>query len=152
MTLYEINKAILDCIDDETGEVKENELEALQMQRDQKIENVALWIKNLNSDVSALKAEKEAIEARCRGKENKLKSLKNYLKYALDGQKFETAKCAVSYTKSQAVDIVNMREIPQEYLRFKPVEADKTAIRKALREGEEVAGARLVERVSVIIK
>ena len=59
--LYEINQAITECIDNETGEIIDVEkLEELQLEREAKIENVALWYKNLLSDAEAYKAEKNA--------------------------------------------------------------------------------------------
>ena len=64
-TLYEIDAGILSCIDVETGEVLDPEkLEALQMEREEKIESVALWYKNLCSDAEAYKAEKQAFASR----------------------------------------------------------------------------------------
>lgn len=152
MNIYEIDRAMQECIDEETGEVKIDEFEALQMLREEKIENVACWIKNLSSDITALKAEKKTLDERITAKMNKVESLKSYLKYALNGEKFETVKCAISFRKSQAVDIVNMLEIPQEFLRFKPAEADKAAIKKALTDGEVVSGARLIENINMQIK
>lgn len=57
MNLYEIDKAILACIDPETGElIDEAALQDLQMERTQKIKNVALWLKNLNASAAAYKA------------------------------------------------------------------------------------------------
>ena len=51
-TLYEINQDILDCIDLETGEVFDlDKLQNLQMEKNEKIENIALLIKNLKSDI-----------------------------------------------------------------------------------------------------
>lgn len=62
MTLFEINKAILDFqfeVDEETGELLNAQaLDDLQMARDEKIEGVGLWIKNLNAEAAAVKAEK----------------------------------------------------------------------------------------------
>ncbi len=50
MTLYEIDKAITDLADPETGEITDFEaLDNLQMARDQKIENIACYYKNLVS-------------------------------------------------------------------------------------------------------
>ena len=53
MTLFEINKAILDFefeVDEETGELLyAQDLDELQMARDEKFEKVGLWIKNLNA-------------------------------------------------------------------------------------------------------
>ena len=48
MKLYEIDEAILNCIDTETGEIIDaDQLDKLTMERDTKIENVACWIKDL---------------------------------------------------------------------------------------------------------
>lgn len=59
-TLYEIDAAILECVDAETGEIIDPDaLTALTMQREQKIENVALYYKNLLSDAAQYKAEKD---------------------------------------------------------------------------------------------
>jgi hypothetical protein len=152
--LYEIDQGILGCLDLETGEVIDPErLESLQMERDQKIENVACWVKNLLSDADAIKAEKEALadrEAKCR---KKAEDLKKWLGMALEGQKFTTARCAVSFRRSEQVEVEDVALIPAELLRVKTaVEADKTAIKAAIKEGKEVNGCHLVERQSVQIK
>ena len=90
-SLYEIDMQILSCIDQETGEMIDPErLENLYMERNQKIENVALWIKNLESDVLALKAEKEAFAARQKAAENKVDGLKKWLAAALQGDKLSS--------------------------------------------------------------
>ena len=65
MKLYEIDNAILDCIDLETGEVIDTErLDALNMERDAKVENVACWIKDLMAEANAIKVEKLALAQR----------------------------------------------------------------------------------------
>ena len=44
-TLYEIDRAIMNCCNQETGEMIDQEaLDALMMQRTEKLESVALWI------------------------------------------------------------------------------------------------------------
>ena len=64
MKLYEIDNAILDCIDLETGEVIDTErLDAPNMERDAKIENVACWIKDLRAENEAIKSEKQKLES-----------------------------------------------------------------------------------------
>ena len=45
MKLYEIDQAILNCIDLETGEIIDTEqLDKLTMEREAKLENIACWI------------------------------------------------------------------------------------------------------------
>ena len=98
MKLYESENAIRECIDMETGEIIDiDRLNELQMEREAKIENVACWIKDLKAEAEAIKAEKMALAERQKVAENKAESLKNWLAYALDGQKFSTARCAVAF-------------------------------------------------------
>ena len=62
-TLYEIDTAIYSCIDQESGEVIDTaQLDSLLMERSKKLEGVALWIKNLESDAKAIKEEKDALD------------------------------------------------------------------------------------------
>lgn len=152
MKLYEIDQAILNCIDLETGEIIDKEmLDQLEMDREAKIENVACWIKELKAEVEALKAEKMAFAKRQQVAENKMESLKNWLAYALDGQAFKTVRASVTFKKSQAVEIADIYKLDENYLRYKEPEADKTAIKEAIKQGKTVAGATLVENTSVII-
>ena len=153
-TLYEINQSILECLDTETGEIVDPEaLDALLMQRDEKLEAVALWIKNLQSDALAYKAEKDAFAARQKAAEKKAESLKKYLSDALQGQKFSTAKCAVSFRKSEKIEIPDEYLVPLEFLEeevtYKP---NKTAIKEAIKAGREVCGCQLVENLNINIK
>ena len=107
-TLWQIDEEIMACIDQETGEIIDGErLDALQMERKAKLENVALWVKNLEADAAAFKAEKQAFEAREKAATNKAKGLKEWLGNALQGAKFATEKCAVSFRKSEAVEIAD---------------------------------------------
>ena len=153
MKLYEIDQAILNCIDLETGEIIDTEqLDKLTMERKAKLENVACWIKELKVEAEALKAEKQRLAERQKVAENKMESLKNYLAYALDGQAFKTVRASVTFKKSQAVEIVDIYKLDENYLRYKEPEADKTAIKEVLKQGKTVAGATLVENTSVIIK
>ena len=153
MTIYEIDQAIMNCVDAETGEIIDTEqLDRLQMERDTKLENVACWIKDLKVEAEALKAEKQALAERQKVAENKMESLKKYLAYALDGKAFKSIRASVTFRKSQAVEISDIYKLDENYLRYKEPEADKTAIKEALKAGKTVAGATLVENTSVIIK
>lgn len=152
--LYAINQAILDCVDFDTGEVIDPEqLNNLQMERSQKIENIALWIKNLESDALAFKAEKEAFADREKAAKTKAEQLKKYLADALAGQKFSSNRCAVTFRKSEQVEILDVDKIPLEYLVSKvEVKPDKKIIKTLLKEGQEISGCRLVENLNTQIK
>ena len=159
MTIYEIDNEIMNCIDMETGEVIDTEkLNELQMERDEKIENVALWIKELKAEAEAIKNEKQALADRQRVAENKAESLKNWLAYALNGEKFKTAKCSISYRNSESVEVTEeglealMRD-HEDLLTYKTPEPNKKAIKDAIKnEGLTVAGVQLLQKTSTIIK
>lgn len=153
MTLFEIEQEILSCIDMETGEVIDLEkLDQLEMDRERKIENIALWIKNLLSDAEALKAQKETFANRQKAAENKAESLKKYLNDYLAGKKFSTDKVAISFRKSTAVNITDPLQIPKEYLKYSDPTIDKAAIKKAITQGSVVGGAEIVESQNIQIK
>lgn len=153
MNLYEIDHEILGCIDAETGEIFDaGRFEELQMERDAKIENVLLWMKNLKSDIAELETERKAFQEREKAAKNKFESLKKYITYALDGANFKTAKVSVSYRKSEAVEIEEGAVIPDEYLRFKEPEVDKTALKSALKSGVNIPGCCIVQNQNIQIR
>ena len=159
MTIYEIDNQIMSCIDMETGEVIDTDkLNELQMERDAKIENVACWIKELKAEAEAIKNEKQALADRQRVAENKAESLKNWLAYALNGEKFKTAKCSISYRNSESVEVTEeglealMRD-HEDLLTYKTPEPNKKAIKDAIKnDGLTVAGVQLVQKTSTIVK
>ena len=99
MNLYEIDRQIQELIensvDPETGELTLDPaaLDALQMEREAKIENLACYVKNLTADAKAIKAEEQALSERRKAAENKAERLKRYLSDALEGEKFSTRSC-----------------------------------------------------------
>lgn len=151
--LYEINQAIMDCVDEETGEIIDIEkLNDLQMQFDDKVENIACFIKNLLADAKAIKEEESNLASRRKSCENKAASLKEYLSDALNGQKFKTAKVSISYRKSESVDIENMKDVPEEYLKIAEPTVDKASAKKAMKSGIEIPGLRLAESKNIQIR
>lgn len=153
MKLYEIDNAIMDCVDMETGEIIDIErLSALQMERDRKIEGIGCWIKNLLADAKALKEEKDNLAARQKAAENKAASLKEFLSKYLNGEKFKTAKVAISYRKSDSVDISADATIPDDFLKYAEPTPDKVGLKAALKAGKEIPGITLVTSQNIQIK
>ncbi|MBO5841462.1 MAG: siphovirus Gp157 family protein [Clostridia bacterium] len=151
--LYEIDAAILACVDMETGEIIDAErLAELHMEREQKVEAVALWYKNLLSDAAAYKAEKDAFAEKERVAKAKAERLKQYLADALQGSKFKTTRVNISYRKSDSVVVDDIMQLPAQFLKYKDPEPDKLAIKQAITNGEVVDGARIETKQSVLIK
>ena len=155
MTLYEINEEIMNCIDEETGEIIDLErLEALEMERDMKISNVACWIKDLKAEAEAIKAEKQALEKRQKAAENKAESLKQWLQVVLEGEKFKDARCSISYRRSERVvfeDGFLLNSLPEQFRKV-TIEPKKTEIKDYLKTGATMDGVQLVESTNIQIK
>ena len=160
MKLYEINAALEELLnqqDPETGELTCDleQLDALMMERDEKLEGLALYVKNADAEAKAIREEEKALAERRRSLENKAERAKGFLAEQLAGEKFSTPKVAVSYRKSEQVEVSMAfftEESNERFLRFKDPEADKTAIKAALKAGETVPGAELVTNLNMQIK
>lgn len=154
MTLYEIDEAILNLVDEETGEVIDLEaLEMLEMERDKKISNVACWIKDLKAEAEAIKAEKMNLAKRQATCENKVEQLKKYLADALGGVKFKDSRCSISYRKSVSVQLDDgaLEKLPDAFVKVEK-SARLTELKEAMKEGKSFDGVRLVENNNIQIR
>ena len=139
MTLYEINKEMDEVlsriIDPETGEITDIEaLAEIQLKRDEKLEAIALVIKNKTAE-----------------------RLKKVLESELAGQAFETAKCSCSFRKSTGVIIDaaafnDWAKRHKEYVIPKDPVPDRSAIKAALMDGKKIPCAELEERINMTVK
>lgn len=155
--LYQIRTEIENFspeVDEETGEfLNAEEWNNLNLSYEEKIENTACYIKNLRSDISAIEAEIKLLRERAAAKEKKAAGLEKMLADHLCGQKFESARCAVTFRKSASVEVEDIGLLPEHLLTFKTkVDPNKTAIAKLLKEGREIAGCSLVEKMNMNIK
>ena len=151
--LYSINAAILSCVDLETGEIIDiDQLHALQMEREQKIENVALWYKNLLSDAEQYAAEEAAFKKKKQTAQAQAERVKAYLQDALQGEKYKSTRVNISFRNSPRVVVDDVLNLPPRFVRFPAPEPNKTEIAAAIKNGEEVNGARIESSPSIIIK
>lgn len=163
MRIYEIDKAIeeliANAVNPETGElILDNEaLDALQMERDQKIENLALYVKDLTATAKAIRDEERALAERRQAVEKKATRLQQYLTYALGGQKFSTPRVACSFRRSETVEcspefIEWAKKNDITLLRQKEPEVNRTEIKAKLKAGMTIPYTALVERINLSIK
>jgi len=152
-SLYEINQQILECIDLETGEILEgSKYNELQLAKEEKLENIALYYKNMVSEAEALKAEKNAFAEREKQARAKAESLKRLLDNELGGSKFETTRVKISYRKSTTV-AVDEDKLPAEWTNVVETRTpDKNRIKEALKAGESIDGAMLIETNNIQVK
>lgn len=154
-TLYDIIKSIESFefeVDEETGEILNMaELDALQVDKETKVENIALFIKNLKADAAMYADEEKAFAQRKKAAANKADRLQKYLAAMLAGEKYKSARVAITWRKSEQVDITSIDELPAGYY-VTEKRPDKMAIKKAMKNGEQVPGAVLVERENIQVK
>ena len=159
-SIYDIDRALIECINEETGEIDAERFEELQMQRDEKIGGTARWILDLKGDILKLKEEEKRLADKRHVLENRVESLKRYLGYALNGVKFSTAKCSVSFRNTQSVDVTDAEATiawarsngHQECIKETAPTISKSELAKVLKDGVEVPGAQLVQSLSVGVK
>lgn len=164
MNLFDINNNIRAFLDklyssvDETGEIAQGDWEALEElteARDTKIENIALYIKELDAQAEALKAEKEKLEKRQKSTEKKAQRLRDYLRLNMcqaNQPSFETSRVKISFRKSEVISIVDDL-LPKKYMAKKVTYApDKKAIKELLKAGHSIKGATIVEKQNIQIK
>lgn len=161
MNLYWVDNAIYKLYDEfvnpETGELTDPDAFAeryaeLEISREEIIENTLLLYKNCVSDAEAIAAEIKTLKARQAALEKRADKLKADASDALNGEKFQTAKVAVSWRKSTAAE-VDESLCPEEYITTKVTTApDKKAITAALKAGQEIPGCKLVERVNMSVR
>lgn len=161
MNIYEIDRAILDLVDPETGEILDwDALEALQMERDAKIENMACWYKNLVAEAKAIRQEELVLADRRKKIESMAETRKRYLEQALCGQKFQTARCSITFRKTSKVELLDelaavewcQKNSRDDILKYSAPEIKKSEMAALLKTGATVPGAELVEGLSMGVK
>lgn len=139
-------------------------LEGIETEFELKAENVAQYIKALRKEAEDIREEEQALAARRRAKEKRVKSLTDYLMACMKQihrEKIETAKCKLSIRRNaESVQVADEDALARQLaalgrsdlIRVKPPELDKTAVKKALQAGEIISGAALGRTESLIIK
>lgn len=144
MNLYELNAklAVYEMEFDEDGVwVNEDELTALNMERDDKIENLCLWVKNLEAELSAVESEEKNFSERKKKLKNKIERLKDYIGANLDGKPFKTSKVVCSFRRSESIEIPDETKVPDEFVQIsvvrKPVKAEIKKYLKGIEGSDE---------------
>lgn len=163
MTLFEINtemeNALLECIDPETGEITDlDKLQQLGLELQDKVKNIGLYIINLRADIKALKEQEDKFKARRKTLENKVENLSQYLESNIDGKAFKFDEFTITHRASASVEIKDKcafdlfaMEHP-EYLLETEIKPDKASIKLAIANGESIPGCEIVTKQNMQIK
>ena len=160
MNLYEITQeaqylAVLLETEELTAELEE----ALIINQDQlqaKAVNYAKVIFNYQAESDAIDQEIKRLKAMKESRDKKVEWLKESVKKAMlvSGiEKVESPLFKLSVRRSEAVEIDVVEALPSAFQNVKNVvTADKVAIKEAIKRGEFVMGARIIENFNLQIK
>ena len=153
MKLYEINQKILECINMETGEIIAPEkLEALQMDKHEKLRNIAFVALNAAADVKAYEEQEKKFAARKKAAKATVEWAKATLATELAGKKMKEPEFTVAYRKSEAVEIADLNSVPDEFLAPQPPKVDKVGLKEAIKGGAVIDGVTIAEKKNIQIK
>ncbi len=153
MKLYEITELIKKS---EELELTQDDLELLEIELKQKSDNIVKYINNLESNINVIDTEIKRLQELKKTEKNKIERMKEYIKYSMDKmglKKIESPIGKISLRKSESVEIEDIEKIPGEFVTIKQTfQPDKTAIKKAIKEGKEIEGAKVVIKENITIK
>ena len=168
MKLYEItsemrvlDELFLSCIDEETGEVKDDGVidileQELQIQLQTKGAGIIKSFKNSETMLNGVDEEIKRLQALKKSISNQINSRKEYIVRNMEMMgitKIETELGNLSLRKSKSVNIYDESLIDKKFIEIETKEKiSKTEIKKAIEAGENVQGANIVEKNSLNIK
>jgi homoserine dehydrogenase len=160
MNLYEITREALELASLLETEELTPELEAAlvinQEHLQTKAGNYAKVIANIQSDADAIETEIKRLKAMKDSKERAITRLKEAVREAMlvsNIDKIESPLFKLSLRRSESVEVDVVEAVPSAFQNVKNVvTADKLAIKEAIKRGEFVMGARIVENFSLQIK
>ena len=168
MKLYEItsemrvlDELFLSCIDEETGEVKDDGVidileQELKLQLQTKGAGIIKSFKNSEAMLNGVDEEIKRLQALKKSISNQINSRKEYIVRNMEMMgitKIETELGNLSLRKSKSVNIYDESLIDKKFIEIETKEKiSKTEIKKAIEAGENVQGANIVEKNSVNIK
>lgn len=121
-------------------------MESIEGEFEIKAENYAKVMKNLEGDILAIKTEIDRLTAKKKALENNIKNMKSTLQTAMETTgktKFKTELFSFNIQKnapSVVIDLEDLSKLPSQFIKQREIEADKTAIKEALKRGENLDG------------
>ena len=156
MKLYEITELQNELELEEDNELKKDLQELISIEFEKKSNNIIYAIKNLEGNNLAIDAEIERLKAIKEKNIKNVDSIKNHILNFMKTNnidKIQTDLATFSTRKSKSTQIDSIELLPQEFVTVKQTfQPDKTAIKKAIESGREVAGANVIENISLQIK
>ena len=167
VSIYEIQKEMEKYLAwdfEENQEEAIKKFEELEVKFEEKLENIAKYITNLNAEAESLKPEIERLVEKQQSYKKKAENLKKFVdiilfnKYEYEIRNWVIKKIPAwnfdyAYRKSEAVIITDEEAISKDYKKIvETTKIDKTAIKKAIKEWKDVDGAEIKNNFNLNIK
>ena len=165
MKLYELTAdyvSILEAI--ENGDIPEeaiaDTLDAITGEINEKADSIACVLKNLDAEISAIKAEEDRLAYRRKAKQAAYERLETYISETLRSaniDKLETARNKITFRRSEKVFcseefLQYAIETRSDLLTYPSPKPSLSAIKDALKQGEDIPGAMLQTSYNIQIK
>mgnify|MGYP003110355064 CR=1 FL=1 len=147
MKLHEMSKDYIGFLEsDLTGDDLTECLDSIEDAIDEKASNIVKLVASLDVDVSGLDTEIKRLQARKKSVTNNQERLREYLRYNMEMTgitKIKHTLFNITLGKpTVTAEIVDIDFLPDNYVNTEVViKADKKAILKALKDGEDIPGA-----------
>ena len=159
MKLYDLAQnyaQLLEMVEEMESDALVDTLESLQDAIEEKVENIAKLIRNLEADAKIIKEEEQRLAERRRAIEAKVDKLKTYLQEQLEIAGLQKVKRPTITVSIQAnppsVDVIDETAIPSDFLIPQPSKLDKKSILERLKNGEAIPGVTLKQTKGVRIR
>lgn len=159
MNLFQLNAnyAELSKRDDLDPQVLVDSLNAIKDTRDQKLDNLATWIDQLESEIDFIDEKQKTWRDEKIYRQNKIKVLKQYMTDVMDDagiKKLQTDNHMLSTRNFKASTVIDDEDkLPSEYKEITSVvKPNKKEIYQALKNGLTIDGAHLEPNRSTVIK
>lgn len=139
-------------------------LDGMEMEIQDKAENVAVYIKNIKAEADGIEAEKKRLDARLKAKRGTVERMNKYLLHCLESaklKKIDAPRAVISVrNNAESVEVLDEKNFIawaqendyDELLRYAAPDVNKPEVKRHLQAQEEIPFVRLTRTQSVIIK
>lgn len=149
--------------DEETEQAWFDTLEAIEMQIEDKVENIGKLITNISADVNEMKALEKRLAERRKARENQIERMKKYLIESMNAVKLKKVDrpgiCVSVRATAASVKIEDEEAFIKwaaaerdDLLRYAAPTINKQLLKQEIQDGEEFDGVRLEQGQTIIIK
>ena len=149
--------SVAEELDDSTEQLPAMEyLEKLAIQEQSKADAIGYAVRKRKAEIQFLKEEEQRLKKRRHSMERRMEEFKEYLLFIFQKYNLQRVKGLSSTLSIRTVHSVNIEDtesLPEQYKQtISDIKLDKQGLSKALKNGEEIAGANLEKRPSLVIR